>query len=437
MGHPPAMALSDLTDPFFMPLGINTVRVVLPWNVVETDPLLLQQWADAVRDIGIDPLVAFGASRNDRCPYAPCSLPIDAEYVADFKLLRSLYPWLRTFTPWNEPNHMSQPTAGAPAAAAHYADLLADACPDCRIVAGDLLDAPGMLGYLGSYQAALHITPSAWALHNYYDTTYFDDQGTTDFLDSVPGPVWITETGGIVTWRTADGSVQMPYDEQRAAQSLEFALGLAAAHADRIERMFIYQWRAGPDDHFDAGLVRPDGSPRPALDVLRRALQPMVAPGAGGGNDGADAGAADGAPAGVVLRPDFAVRAKGRATLGAFRVNRRGRLSTTIRCGGSPCRGTVTVAGAGAIAERLVNGRVQPGTLAARRIHVTVRAGAKQRLSLRLPARVLRRAARIGRLQLTVSLVSDVSGDFLASRRRVTLRVGRAHTPRRPARQPR
>jgi Glycosyl hydrolase catalytic core len=415
IGDPPAMAPSDLTDPLFMPLGIKTQRIVLPWNAVETEPVLLEQWAGAVRDIGIDPLVVFGASRGDRCPNSPCRLPTDAEYTADFQILRHDYPWLRTFTPWNEPNHVSQPTVGAPAAAAHYADLLAQSCPDCRIVAGDMLDAPGMLGYLGEYRAALHTTPAAWGLHNYYDTADFDDARTSAFIDAVPGPVWITETGGIVTWRNAYDQVQMPYDEQRAAQSLEFGLGLAAAHAGRVERVYVYQWRAGPADNFDAGLLRPDGSPRPALDVLRRALTPVVAQSPATTGEGS---------VGATLRPGFERRARGRATLSAFRLDRRGRLSLAVRCTTVRCRGMITIAGAGAITERLVNGRPRAGTLAPRRIHVAVRAGTTRRISVRLPRRVLRHAAHIGRIELTASLVPDAPGDFLASRRRVTLAVG-------------
>lgn len=422
IGDPPAMALSDLTDPLFMPLGISAQRIVLPWDAVETEPVLVEQWADAVRDIGIDPLVAFGATHDDRCPYSPCRLPTDAEYTADFQMLRREYPWLRTFTPWNEPNHLSQPTAGAPAAAAHYADLLAQSCPGCRIIAGDMLDAPGMLGYLGEYRAALHTTPAAWALHNYYDTADFDDSRTSAFIDAVPGPVWITETGGIVTWRNAAGQVQMPYDEQRAAQSLAFGLALAGAHGDRVERVYVYQWRAGPADTFDAGLVRPDGTARPALDVLRRSLAPAVSQSpATTGDQGI----------GATLEPGFALRAQGRARLTAFRLGRGGRLSLRVRCAVVSCRGTITIAGRGAIAEHLVNGRRLAATLAPRRIHVALGAGTVRRIAVRVPAPVLRRAAHIGRIKLAATLVPDAAGDFLASRRLVTLALGQGRTQRR------
>jgi hypothetical protein len=37
--------------------------------------------------------------------------------------------------------------------------------------------------------------------------------------------------------------------------------------------MYVYQWRAGALDRFDAGLVRPDGTARPGLGVLARGLR--------------------------------------------------------------------------------------------------------------------------------------------------------------------
>jgi hypothetical protein len=42
----------------------------------------------------------------------------------------------------------------------------------------------------------------------------------------------------------------------------------------RIQRVYLYQWqKTNPQDRFDSGLVAPDGSERPALDVLRDHLR--------------------------------------------------------------------------------------------------------------------------------------------------------------------
>jgi hypothetical protein len=42
----------------------------------------------------------------------------------------------------------------------------------------------------------------------------------------------------------------------------------------RIARLFVYQWFGAPRGaRFDAGIVGPDGSPRPAYYVLERHVQ--------------------------------------------------------------------------------------------------------------------------------------------------------------------
>jgi hypothetical protein len=46
-----------------------------------------------------------------------------------------------------------------------------------------------------------------------------------------------------------------------------------AASNKRIARLYVYQWSgANPGDRFDAGVLGPDGKPRPAYDVIRKAL---------------------------------------------------------------------------------------------------------------------------------------------------------------------
>jgi hypothetical protein len=50
-------------------------------------------------------------------------------------------------------------------------------------------------------------------------------------------------------------------------------LRLARRHR-RVARVYVYNWTgAARDARFDAGLVGPDGRPRPAYEVLRAALR--------------------------------------------------------------------------------------------------------------------------------------------------------------------
>ncbi len=193
-------------------------------------------------------------------------------YTARFRAFRRDFPWVRLITPWNEPNHDSQPTAGTPRRAARYYGAVRTACRSCTAVAGDLLDAPNLSRYLASYRRALTEAPAVWGLHNYFDTTYGGTAGLRTMLDRVDGRLWLTETGGIVTNRRSSGRVGLPYDEARASRGVRRAIAMADAQARRVARVYLYQWRAG-HDIFDAGLLRPDGAPRPGYHVLRRALR--------------------------------------------------------------------------------------------------------------------------------------------------------------------
>jgi hypothetical protein len=91
---------------------------------------------------------------------------------------------------------------------------------------------------------------------------------------------------------------------------VSFAFEEAHAFASRVGRMYLYQWRADSEGRFDAGLIRPDGSSRPALDVVRAQLAAMPAP-APTPAASASASAAPGAPR-VVPGP-VTVRASGAA----------------------------------------------------------------------------------------------------------------------------
>jgi hypothetical protein len=123
--------------------------------------------------------------------------------------------------------------------------------------------------WLARFRAALHGgAPQLWGLHNYTDTNRFRTTGTQRMLAAVPGEIWVTETGGIVSFKTSDGRDVLPYDEQRAARAVRFLFRLAGL-SSRITRTYIYQWKIDfPGNRFDAGLVRPDGQARPSLAVV-------------------------------------------------------------------------------------------------------------------------------------------------------------------------
>lgn len=260
-------------DPRFRLLGVTHARYITPWDSVFRDRSRLRAWMRTAAAAGVDVHVAFGHSAGDRCPAQPCTLPSVAAYRRAVRTFLRRYPEVRSLTPWNEANHRSQPTAFAPARAAAYYEAVRAACPGCRVVAADVLDTSNLRAWLAAFRAATSTRPRLWGLHNYGDANRFRSSGTEAMLRSVPGQVWLTETGGIVRFQAPDGRLTFPPSEARAARALRFLLGIVQRHSDRITRAYLYQWRiTNPGDRFDAGLIRPDGRARPGLAVLSESI---------------------------------------------------------------------------------------------------------------------------------------------------------------------
>ena len=260
---------ATFSDPFFRQLGVARSRLNTPWNSILTEPGRLDQWLQAARNAGVEPLVAFEHARGDLCPSQPCSLPSVATYTRAMKAFHAKYPWVHLLQPWNEANSATQPTGKHPERAAAYYGALRSVCPTCTIPAADVLDGSNLTRWVRRFRAALHgASPRLWGLHNYADTNRFRDTGTKKLLSLVDGEIWLTEAGGIVSFRTADGRTALPYDENRAARAIRYLFGLARL-SPRITRIYIYQWKIDfPGNRFDAGLVGLDGKPRPALQVV-------------------------------------------------------------------------------------------------------------------------------------------------------------------------
>jgi hypothetical protein len=249
----------------FERLGLSRVRVVVPWDAALTDDPRSREWIESARARGSAPLVAFEYSRSVVCPGASCAGPTPAAYRAGIAAFRQRWPQVTDLTPWNEPNHNSQPTYMDPALAAQYYNAARAECPECRLVAGDFLDDGNLSTWLASYRQGLVEEPAVWGLHNYFDATYFTSAGADKLLRSVSGEVWLTETGGIVRFGT------LAYDETRAADAIRWLYAMARSRA-RITRMYLYHWQWMGDSEFDAGLVGSDGTERLGLAVVREEL---------------------------------------------------------------------------------------------------------------------------------------------------------------------
>lgn len=273
---------APFADSSWTGLGLKKSRIVIPWNVA-TKPGgtrgKMDQYYRLARQRHVELLVAFNPPTNARCPRRPCSRPSTRSYRNAFRKFRRRYPKQKVFAPWNEANHISQPTfstnRGAKAAAAYYNIIRAN-CRRCKIIAADVIDESNMVRWLRTFRRFAK-RPRIWGLHNYRDTNYFSGPktgGTRRLLRTVRrGQVWLTETGGIVTFITPSGATLFPTSESRANRATERMFGLAKKYRRRIARLYIYHWRQPiGDNRFDAGLLRRDGSPRPAFDTVQNTL---------------------------------------------------------------------------------------------------------------------------------------------------------------------
>jgi hypothetical protein len=259
-------------DSRFAALGMRYARLITPWNAIFTEPDRLDKWLQAAKAAGIEPLVAFNHARGDQCPARPCKLPSVGQYSAAFKAFYAKYPWVRSYQPWNEANHQSQPTGKNPKRAAQFYNVIRASCHGCTITAADVLDGTNLKRWLGAFKKYAKGKPRLWGLHNYTDTNRFRSTGTKAMLKLVPGQLWLTETGGIVAFTTSAGKVALRHDEKRARKAIDFLFRLART-SKRITRVYVYQWRkTQTGDRFDAGLVAPDDTARPSLAALRRQL---------------------------------------------------------------------------------------------------------------------------------------------------------------------
>src|SRR5919206_402623 len=95
--------------------------------------------------------------------------PRVSEFRWAFRRFRAAHPDVTAFIPWNEANPPKQPTWKRPAMAARYYNAMRSECAWCRLVAGDVLDTPGMTKYTKRYKRFLMEKPRIWGMHNYGD----------------------------------------------------------------------------------------------------------------------------------------------------------------------------------------------------------------------------------------------------------------------------
>jgi hypothetical protein len=271
-------------QPAFQKLGLKRVRYLVPWDwsrhayqVDEIDAFLT-----TAREHGHEAFVTFTAKRGcwTGARYKrtkACRAPTPKQYKKSVRKFRKRYGFVRIFAPWNEANHKSQPTWRKPRLAARYYNVLRKNCKGCTVLGADVLDQSDLVPYL---RTVMRFTrkgkPRHWGLHNYGDVNRRRLRLTQSMLRTVPGQVWLTETGGIVKFRG------FKYNEGRAGKRVRYLFKQVADRFDKrrrgmrstLTRVYYYQWSgAERSARFDAGLVNPDQSVRRHFKVFRKQLK--------------------------------------------------------------------------------------------------------------------------------------------------------------------
>jgi len=266
------------TDPLWTQLHTQISRYIAPYDAA-VRPYSLEQatkWIAAAEARHQKILVAFYHSE-----YTPTQLPSVATYQRDVQKFVRLFPHVREYQSWDESNRGNIPGALASpsaTAAARYYQALIRVCHGCTVSGLDILDNAQIgstLNYIAEFKREIHrletIMPRVWGLHNYSDVNRLEGWRTRELVRALGGEVWLTETGGIVSFgndfpnRGGEGLT-------RAAKVLKFVFALAGAHA-QIKRLYIFDWTGGTaKTRFDAGLMDARYRPRPGYVSVCRAL---------------------------------------------------------------------------------------------------------------------------------------------------------------------
>ncbi len=273
---PPIVGIADQKDAMFgderfHALGIADARLSVAWDALRSKWQLaeLDSWLKHAQATGVEPLITWAPSRlaGKRRDW-----PTPGQFVAEFRAFRAKYPWVKTFSTWNEANFCGFGPCKEPARVAKWWLALRSACPTCKILAADVLDLPSAPQWVKAFIKAAGRQPTAWGFHNYLTANRRQTDRTKAFLAATKGEVWFTETGGIVS-RNNGSTVKLPEGVTNAARVTQFIFDTLAKLSPRVTRVYLYQWSSKANTSWDSGLITPGGKARPSLTILQKILK--------------------------------------------------------------------------------------------------------------------------------------------------------------------
>src|SRR5688500_6427869 len=230
-------------DKRFKDLGIKHARLTVAWDALDSDwqRVELEQWMSAARAARVRPLLSFGPSRVKRTV-----VPTPERLKYEFRRFRALYPWASTWASWNEANHCGSRMCHREKLVASYFRKMQQECPECTILATELLDMPNMLTWVKRFRRYARQEPKYWGLHNYVEANRFKTTSLKKLLRRVKGQVWLTEVGGIVKRRVNKKFTvkRIPESKWHALRVTRFIFRDVTKISRRITRVYIYHWNA-------------------------------------------------------------------------------------------------------------------------------------------------------------------------------------------------
>jgi len=282
--------------PSWQKLKVRETRYFIHWDAIDK-PAELQkadQFVLAARNAR--QRVLLHISSNDLAP-GKAKLPSVRAYRLKVKALYKRYSPLgvRDWGVWNEANHKTQPTYRSARRAAAFAREMRTFCKGCTIVALDVLDQKGKKGSKTDYDRYIREW-FRWAgptgrskklivgIHNYSEVNRGRTATTGRIIREVRkknrhAKFWYTETGGLAGFGKSfpcdpNSPASMAAAEKRQAKSINHMFRLAKKYRRNITRLYSYNWTGtNCTNRFDAGLIRLDGSTRPAYSSFAARLK--------------------------------------------------------------------------------------------------------------------------------------------------------------------
>jgi hypothetical protein len=150
-------------------------------------------------DAGVGGGAVPGASRDDveSVLVSPARDHEQTSYLA--RAFDNRYRWVRTYSAWNEVNQVSQPTSYVLNASNQHSYLRSHLA---RYRVGLSVQGPGMFHPPGMRLAGVRV--------DYQDVNRHTSSDTRLLLDTSPGELWPTETGGLAHFGGVDAALVNP-----------------------------------------------------------------------------------------------------------------------------------------------------------------------------------------------------------------------------------